>query len=140
MWILEAVVVKKGEELRGLITENEGEDVEGELEKEEAMEMVSMELWLIATTMDVVDREDWNDAVSRMGKEDWNYISFDWWASEMVWNEETSGPGHQCPPIKALPWTGSRPVRYPDTNCMTPLISLFVIQTFTIFFKLMKLL
>lgn len=51
-------MVKKGEELRGLITENEGEDVEGELEKEEAMEMVSMELWLIATTMDVVDRED----------------------------------------------------------------------------------
>ena len=55
LWILEAVVVKKGEELRGLITENEGEDEEEELGKEEAMEMVSLELWLIATAMDVME-------------------------------------------------------------------------------------
>lgn len=48
-------MVKKGEELRGLITENEGEDEEEELEKEEAMEMVSLELWLIATAMDVME-------------------------------------------------------------------------------------
>ena len=85
------------------------------------------------------NREDWNDAVSRMGKEDWDYIRFDWWASEMVWNEETSGPGDQCPPIKARPWPGWRPVRYADTNCMTPSYLIICYTNFHNFFQVYEI-
>ena len=51
-------MVKKGLELRGLITENEGEEVEGGLKREVALEMVSFEeLWLIAAAaMDIVEQ------------------------------------------------------------------------------------
>lgn len=100
-------MVEKGEELRGLITENEGEGVEGGLKKEVVLETVNLDLWLTATAtatataMDVSIGRRSKRCRFKNGKRGlraYIHIRFDWWASAFKDEQVDKVGGTASPP------------------------------------------